>query len=71
MSTINSFNDALDFYPTSSRPSLLSRFGRTVRTYWGALRDALAAMRAYHDLTRRRVPHDTAVRYVLDKHFKA
>jgi len=71
MSTIKSFDDALDFYPASSHRSLLSRFGRTMRTYWDALRDGLAAMRAYHDLTRRGVPHDAAVRRVLNEHFDA
>lgn len=68
MSTIKSFDDALDFYPASNdRP--LARFGRTVRIYWNALADGLAAARTYHDLTRRGVAHDLAVRKIFNKHF--
>lgn len=71
MSTIKSFDDALDFYPAdNSRP--FARFGRrTLQTYWSALVEGLAAARAYHELTRRGVPHDAAVRQIFDTHFDA
>jgi hypothetical protein len=70
MSTIKSFNDALDFYP-SHEHGPLTRFGGAIKTYWNALRDGLTAARAYNELTRRGVPHDTAVRQILDEHFVA
>lgn len=67
MSTIKSFDDALDFYPASNdRP--LPRLGRTVRTYWNALSEGLAAARTYHELTRRGVAHDLAVRKIFKDH---
>jgi hypothetical protein len=71
MSTIKSFDDALDFYPTAKELPLLSRIGRTLRIYGTALRDGLAAARAYNELTRRGVPHDAAVRQVFNEHFDA
>lgn len=71
MSTIKSFDDALDFYPADSRVSALSRFARTLRVYWNALGDGLAAARAYNELMRRGVPHDAAVRQIFDAHFDA
>ena len=71
MSTIKSFDDALDFYPDAGHRPLLSRLGGALRVYWDALGDALAATRSYHDLTRRGVPHDAAVRRVFDEHFDA
>ena len=71
MRTIDSFNDALDFYPAPAHRPALSRFGGTLRTYWNAMRDGLAAARAYHEMTSRGVPHDEAVRRVFDAHFNA
>ena len=71
MSTIKSFDDALDFYPADSRSSALSRFAGTLRLYWNALGDGLAAARAYNELMRRGVPHDAAVRQIFDTHFDA
>ena len=71
MSTIKSFDDALDFYPAANERPLLSRIGRTLRIYATALSDGLAAARAYNELTRRGVPHDAAVRQVLGAHFDA
>lgn len=71
MSTIKSFDDALDFYPAANRRPLLSRIGQTVRIYAIALSDGLAAARAYNELTRRGVPHDAAVRQVFNAHFDA
>lgn len=70
MNTIKSFDDALDFYPASNRFTVAG-FGRTVRMYWTALGEGLAAASAYHELTRRGVPHDTAVRQIFGEHFDA
>jgi hypothetical protein len=71
MSTIKSFDDALDFYPVATQRPLLARFGGALRTYWEALGDALAAARSYQELTRRGVPDNVAVRQVFDAHFDA
>lgn len=71
MSTIKSFDDALDFYPADDAHSILTRLGRTVRVYWHGLRDGLAAAGAYNELIRRGVPHDQAVHKVFDDHFHA
>lgn len=71
MSTIKSFDDALDFYPVATPRPLLSRLGGALRIYWTALGDGLAAARSYNELTRRGVPHDAAVRQVFDVHFGA
>ena len=71
MRTINSFNDVLEFAPARSYLQALSRFGGTMRTYWDAMRDGLAAARAYHAMTSRGVSHDEAVRRVFDEHFEA
>ena len=71
MSTIKSFDDALDFYPAATERPLLSRIGRTLWIYATAMNDGLAAARAYNELTRRGVPHDAAVRQVFNEHFDA
>ena len=71
MSTIKSFDEALDFHPGSSQLPLIWRMGRTVRTYLQALRDGVAAARAYNEMTNRGVPHDAAVQHVLRNHFRA
>lgn len=68
MSTIKSFDDALDFYPAIN-DSPLARFGRAVRIYWNALGEGLTAARTYHELTRRGVAHDLAVRKTFNEHF--
>ena len=70
MSTIKSFDDALDFHPASTSTSVLARFGHSIRTYWSALGDGIAAARTYNELTHRGVPHDTAVQHVLHSHFR-
>lgn len=69
MSTIKSFDDALDFFPRSERGPALSRFGKGLRVYWRALVDGLAAARRYHELTGRGTPHDVAVQKIFDEHF--
>jgi hypothetical protein len=69
MSTIKSFDDALDFYPEKGSDSALSRLGRAVHLYWRGLCDGLAAAGTYKELIRRGVPHDEAVHKVFDEHF--
>lgn len=71
MSTIKSYDDALDFYPAEASNPILSRFGRAVRLYWRGLCDGLAAAGAYKELTRRGVPHDVAAHRVFDLHLDA
>ena len=71
MSTIKSFDDALDFHPGSNHPAVLAQLVRTVAVYWEGFRDGLAAARSYHHLTLRGLPHDAAVQRVLREHFKA
>ena len=71
MSTIKSFDDALNFFPTAAGRPALARIGRFLQVYWGALRDGLAASRAYHELMRRGVPHDVAVHKIFNTHFGA
>lgn len=68
MSTIKSFDDALDFFPRQP-VSALSRFWTTLRIYLGAMSDGLAAARYYHQLTGRGVPHDVAVQKIFGEHF--
>jgi hypothetical protein len=67
--TIKTFDEALDFYPSSR--AALSRFGGVLQTYWSAMRHGLAAARAYHEMTARGVPHETAVQQVFSEHFDA
>src|SRR5262245_39477088 len=71
MRTIDSLNDGLSFHPAPAHSPAPSRFGGTLRTYWDAMRDGLAAARVYHEMTSRGVPHDEAVRRVFDGHFDA
>lgn len=40
-----------------------------VRLYWEALRDGLAALRRYTELTSRGVSHQVAVREIFVEHF--
>jgi hypothetical protein len=48
----------------SAHPSRSSswRIATTLQAIFDALREALAAHRQYEDLTRRRIPHDAALR---------
>jgi hypothetical protein len=64
---IKAFDGTLDFHP--SPRAALSRFGGVLQTYWSALWHGLAAARAYHEMTARGVPHETAVQQVFSEHF--
>lgn len=69
MSTIKSFDEALDFYPSASVKSRFSRFSSRVKLYWNAMGDGFAAAADYQTLTARGVPHDVAVRQIFGIHF--
>jgi hypothetical protein len=71
MRTFDSINDALSLYSAPSERQILTRFGGWIRTYWNAMRDGLAAARAYYAMTSRGVPHDVAARHVFSEHFQA
>lgn len=72
MSAIRNYDDALDFLPKyQGEEGLVTRFGRGLTAHWAGLRDGLAAARAYHELTRRGVPHDEAVREVFGSYLDA
>lgn len=65
MSTITSYDDALDFLPkaeaSSKRPSFLAK----VRIVLAAMHEGHVAARRYHELTARGVAHDEAARRVF------
>jgi hypothetical protein len=65
MSTISSYDDALDFLPTAKtsrkRPNLLGK----VRLVAEAMREGHQAARRYRELTSLGVPHDKAARQVF------
>jgi hypothetical protein len=64
MSTITSYDDALDFYPQAARIGRPSAFA-TLRAAWQALCDGLEASRRYHEQTGCGVPHERAVKAAL------
>jgi hypothetical protein len=63
MSTISSYDDALDFLPgqAKARRGLLS----TVRLIAEGMREGHLAARRYRELTSRGVPHDKAAAQVF------
>jgi hypothetical protein len=68
MSTITSYDDALDFLPKAGtapnkRPNFLAR----VRLVLEAMREGHAAARRYRELTAHGVPHDEAARRVFSE----
>jgi len=72
MSTTKSVDDALDFYPERESRTAFRRLPTaTVWAYWSAMRDGLAAARAYHQLTTQGATHETAVEKVFDRHLNA
>jgi hypothetical protein len=71
MSTISSYDEALDFYP-DAKPTAATRFGgvfEQVRTVWEAMAEGHAAARRYHELTSRGMTHDEAASRVFADHF--
>ena len=71
MSTITSFDDALDFLPTAGkspqRPSLLAK----IRLIVEAVHEGHVAARRYHELTARGIPHDKAATQVFAELYRA
>ena len=67
MSTITSYDDALDFLPKAktapNRPNFLAK----VRLILEAMREGHAAARRYRELTAHGVPHDEAARRVFSE----
>ena len=71
MSTITSYDDALDFLPKAERvqtrrPSLLA----TVKTVLQAMSEGLSAARDYQELTGRGVAPGEAARRIFADHFE-
>ena len=71
MSTIGSVRHALDILSEPKSPGVLRRFLTAALTYWSATVDGLAAVRTYHELTRRGATHEEAVAKVFDEHLRA
>jgi hypothetical protein len=70
MSTIRSANNALDFHSEPKLPGLLRRLLTAAQTYRSAMVDGLAAVRTYHELTRRGATHEEAVEKVFNEHLR-
>jgi hypothetical protein len=74
MSTITSFDEALDFYPSHKREPRLGLFRRALafaRIFWSALGEGLHASRRYEHLIAHGVPHGEAAARVFDEHYRA
>jgi hypothetical protein len=65
MSTISSYDDALDFMPKAKTATGRRGFLSTIRLVLDALREGHAAERRYHELTVHGVPHEEAARRVF------
>lgn len=73
MSQIRSFDEALDFYPGSTKNSARAgarHFFRTAAAFWHALVEGQAAARDYHLLRDRGVSHEVAASQVFARHYK-
>jgi len=69
MSTIRSYDDALDFFPAAKREPPRFNLLATIRAVWEALGEGLAASRRYHELTARGMSHDQAAAKVFFEHY--
>jgi hypothetical protein len=65
MSTITSYDDALDFLPTAKTSPKRPTFLDKIRLFTQAMREGHQAARRYRELTGRGVPHDKAARQVF------
>ena len=70
MSTISSYDDALDFLPAPPKGKHLSLFGK-IRLIAEAMRDGHVAARRYRELTARGVAHDKAAAQVFAELYPA
>jgi len=68
MSTTKRFDNTLDFHPERDLGAAFWHLPTTVMTYWSAIRDGLAAARAYHELTSHGATHEAAVEKVFGQH---
>jgi hypothetical protein len=71
MSTIESFVHASGGYAPRKRQgrAAAAAIVGAVGLYWQAIRDGLAALRRYNQLTTRGVAHEAAVREIFVEHF--
>ena len=67
MSTITSYDDALDFLPKAETSPKRPRFLAKARLFLDAMREGHAAARRYRELTAHGVPHDEATRRVFSE----
>jgi hypothetical protein len=67
MSTITSYDDALDFLPKAKTAPKRPNFLAKVRLILEAMREGHAAARRYRELTAHGVPHDEAARRVFSE----
>ena len=65
MSTITSYDDALDFLPKAKTAPKRPNFLAKVRLILEAMREGHTAARRYRELTAHGVPHDEAARRVF------
>ncbi len=66
MSTISSFDDALDFYPaTKSAPATRGLLAARLRALWVAMSEGQAAASRYHQLVARGRSADAAASQVF------
>jgi hypothetical protein len=67
MSTITSYDDALDFVPKAKTAPKRPKFLAKVRLVLEAMREGHTAARRYRELTAHGVPHDEAARRVFSE----
>lgn len=72
MSTITSFDEALDFYPSRKRgPGLVRRALALARTVWSAIGEGMDASHRYRQLTARGLPPGEAADRLFDEFYRA
>ena len=67
MSTISSYDDALDFLPKAQTAPKGPGFLAKIRLVLEAMREGHEAARRYRELTVRGVPHDEAAQRVFSE----
>ena len=72
MSTISSYDEALDFYPEAKRAAATSRsFTAKLRIVWESIAEGHAAASRYHQLTARGKSADEAASRVFAEFYGA
>lgn len=69
MSTITSYDDALDFMPKAEPRAPKASLLTTLRAVWEALGEGLTAASRYRQLTARGVPPQKAAAEVFSEHY--